>query len=143
MQDLVPVSMRDEILEIHIRNLWKLLLKMSKASSVTVPRARLHPIDSVEQSSRSTVAGVDVVHAFHVPLAARVVLVPQLHQDALYRLGLVYDRLGPDFEASDVGPRDVRLVHDVVDRRETQRVGVLSVARDGHPVLPEAHRVLS
>lgn len=80
----------------------------SNDKSVTaIPRGRLDPVDGVEQSRGSTVAGVFGVDALDVGVVAK-----EVHQDSLDRLGLVDQGLGADVDAADGGGRNLVLVEE-------------------------------
>lgn len=75
-----------------------------------VPRARLDPVDRVEERSGTTVARVLRVDALNVRVAVRR---KELHEHRLDRLGLVDDRLRTDVEATDRLGVDVVVLHQL------------------------------
>lgn len=72
-----------------------------------VPGRGLEPVDAVEDSVGTTVAGVDVVHTLDVG-----VLTEELHENGLDGLGLVQESLSANLEAADGLGVDVVLVEE-------------------------------
>lgn len=74
-----------------------------------IPGGRLEPVDAVEDSVGTTVAGVDGVDTLNVGVAVGS---KQLHQNGLDGLGLVQESLSADLETTDRLGVDVVLVHE-------------------------------
>lgn len=86
-----------------------------------IPSRGLDPVDGVEQRVGATVARVHCVNTLNVVVAA---LLEQLHENGLDRLGLVEERLGADFQATDGLGVDVVLLEQRGDGGQGERVDV-------------------
>lgn len=86
-----------------------------------VPGGGLEPVDAVEDSVGTAVAGVDGVNALDVGVAGGS---EELHQDGLDGLGLVQEGLGADLEAADGLGVDVVLLHEGGEGGESHGVDV-------------------
>lgn len=86
-----------------------------------VPGGGLDPVDGVEESVGTTVAGVDSINTLNVG-----VLAEKLHQDRLDGLGLVEKSLGTDLEAADGVGVDLIVLEEAGDGSQGERVDVCS-----------------
>ena len=84
-----------------------------------VPGGGLDPVDGVEESVGTTVAGVDGIDTLDVG-----VLAEKLHQDGLDGLGLVEKGLGTDLEAADRVGVDLIVLEETGDGSQGERVDV-------------------
>jgi hypothetical protein len=75
-----------------------------------VPRARLDPIDRIEEGRGPAIAGVLRVDAFDV-----VVAMEEVHEDGLGRLRLVDDGFCADIQPADLARMDVVFFHQARD----------------------------
>lgn len=77
-----------------------------------VPRAALHPVDGVEESGGTAVAGVLAVNALDVVVSGGS---KEVHEDSLDGLGLVNDGLGTDIETTNAAGVNVVLLEEARD----------------------------
>lgn len=87
----------------------------------SIPSRGFHPVDSVEQSVGSTVAGVDGIDTLNVGVS---VWGKELHQHGLDGLGLVQQSLGSDLQTTNAVWVDVVLLKQVAENSEGERVDV-------------------
>ena len=106
----------------------------------SVPALALDPVDGVEERSGTSVTGVLAVDPLDVHVARSG---KEVHEDGLYGLGLVDDRLGPYVQSSDRGRVDRVLFQEGADGGEGERVDVFPVVGAGHVLLTETDGVLS
>jgi len=90
-------------------------------SVTTVPGRGLEPVNAVEDSVGTTVAGVDGIDTLDVGVAVGG---EQLHQDRLDGLGLVQQSLSSDFQTTNGLGVNVVLLHHVGKGGEGHRVDV-------------------
>jgi hypothetical protein len=85
----------------------------------TVPSRRLNPVDGVENSVGTTVAGVDGVDTLDVGVVAK-----ELHKNTLDRLGLVEKSLGTNLEETNRVGVDVVVLEELRGSGKSERVDI-------------------
>lgn len=109
-------------------------------SLTAVPGAALNPVDGVEESRGTTVAGVLAVDTLDVVVARGG---KEVHEDRLDRLGLINDCLRTDIETTDAARIDVVLFQKAGYDGKSERVNVLTVVGASHVLLAETDGVLA
>jgi hypothetical protein len=88
-------------------------------SIAAVPSGRLNPVDGVENSVGTTVAGVNGVDTLDVGVVAK-----ELHKNTLDRLGLVEESLGTNLEETNRVGVDVVVLEELRGSGKSERVDI-------------------
>mmetsp|Transcript_36082 Transcript_36082/g.67270 ORF Transcript_36082/g.67270 Transcript_36082/m.67270 type:complete len:431 (+) Transcript_36082:1319-2611(+) len=101
----------------------------------TVPSRAINPIQSIDQCSSASITSIDGGRPFdvHVPHAFE-----QAHQHGLRGLALVHQTLRAHFQPPDLLPRNLVLLQEIVDHRETDGVDVFAISHESKRVLSKS-----
>jgi len=109
-------------------------------SQPTVPRARLHPRQRVEQGRRPTVTGVRRVDTLDLEIATGL---KQFHQNCFHAFRLIDYGLGAHLQATYVRIANTVVFYKLTDCRQAQRVHVFEVCAKTHLLLSQTNGVFS